>query len=84
MMHVMDPEVDLDIYTMGLIREINIKDKVVHVLHTLTSPMCPLGPEIQSDIRNEIIGLGAERVDIELTFDPPWEPPEELRAMLGI
>lgn len=82
---VMDPEVDCDIVTMGLVRDVTVRDDgSVHVLHTLTSPMCPLGPKIQGDIRGEIVAMGAEKVDVELTFDPPWEPPPDLREMLGL
>lgn len=83
--HVMDPEVDLDIWTMGLIYEIAPKDDGgVYILHTLTSPACPLGPEIQKGIRDAIMALGATQVDIEVTFDPPWQAPQELRDILGI
>ena len=82
---VMDPEVDLDIFTMGLIYETEVqKDGSIYVLHTLTSPACPLGPEIQRRIREELMKLGATDVEIELTFDPPWKAPKELRDMLGI
>lgn len=82
---VKDPEVDLDIYSMGLIYDITIADDgSVHVLHTLTSPACPMGPTIQDDIRSAILSLGAPSVDVELTFDPPYQPSEELRLALGI
>lgn len=82
---VKDPEVDLDVYSMGLIYDITIADDgSVHVLHTLTSPACPMGPTIQDDIRSAVLSLGASSVDVELTFDPPYQPSEELRLALGI
>jgi metal-sulfur cluster biosynthetic enzyme len=82
---VKDPEVDLDIYSMGLIYDITIADdNSVHVLHTLTSPACPMGPTIQDDIRSAVLSLGASSVEVELTFDPPYQPTEELRLALGI
>ncbi len=82
---VKDPEVDLDIYSMGLIYDITIADDgSVHILHTLTSPACPMGPTIQGDIRSAVFSLGASFVDVELTFDPPYQPSEELRLALGI
>ncbi len=82
---VKDPEVDLDIYSMGLIYDISIADDdSVHVLHTLTSPACPMGPTIQDGIRSTILSLGASSVEVELTFDPPYQPTEELRMALGI
>ena len=83
--NVMDPEVACDIVTMGLIREVTVRDDgSVHIVYTLTSPMCPLGPQIEQDIRSELLSLGVERVTIELTFDPPWSPPPDLRAMMGV
>ncbi|OGH74012.1 MAG: hypothetical protein A3C90_00860 [Candidatus Magasanikbacteria bacterium RIFCSPHIGHO2_02_FULL_51_14] len=83
--NVMDPEVACDIVTMGLVREVNIRDDgSVHIVYTLTSPMCPLGPQIEQDIRSELLSLGIDRVEIELTFDPPWREPEGLRAMMGL
>lgn len=82
---VKDPELDCDIWTLGLIYEITIKDNnAVHILHTLTSPMCPMGPQIQDDIRSALVQLGYQEIEIELTFDPPWKAPEELRVMLGL
>lgn len=82
---VKDPEVDLDIYSMGLVYDISIADDgSVHILHTLTSPACPMGPTIQGDIRSAVLSLGASSVEVELTFDPPYQPSEELRLALGI
>lgn len=81
----MDPEVDMDIYSMGLIYDVSIADDgSVHVLHTLTSPGCPMGPVIQEDIRAAVLSLGASSIEVELTFDPPYQPSEELRIALGI
>ncbi len=82
---VKDPELNLDIYSMGLVYDISIADDgSVHVLHTLTSPACPMGPTIQGDIRSSVLSLGASSVEVELTFDPPYQPSEELRMALGI
>jgi metal-sulfur cluster biosynthetic enzyme len=82
---VKDPEVDLDVYSMGLIYDITITDdENVHILHTLTSPACPMGPTIQDDIRSAVLSIGASSVEVELTFDPPYQPSEELRMALGI
>ncbi len=82
---VKDPEVDLDIYSMGLVYDVIVSDdSSVHILHTLTSPACPMGPTIQEDIRSAVLSLGASSVEVELTFDPPYQPSEELRMALGI
>jgi metal-sulfur cluster biosynthetic enzyme len=47
----------------------------VLVKHTLTSPACPVGPLIQSSMHQAVRSLpGVTKVNLELTFDPPWDP----------
>ncbi|MEK7083960.1 MAG: iron-sulfur cluster assembly protein [Patescibacteria group bacterium] len=81
---VMDPEVAMDIWTMGLIYDICITGDEVYILMTYTTPLCPAGPILQQQIRNELMALGCTNVTIEITFDPPWKLPEALRAMMGV
>lgn len=81
---ILDPEVHVDIWTMGLIYDITIREKEVDILMTYTTPFCPAGPILQDQIRDGIISLGFEKVNIEVTFDPPWQMPEGLRAMMGV
>lgn len=82
---VMDPELGIDIYSLGLIREVEVvSNERVHITMTLTTPACPLGPQIMDDIRATLRPIGYTTVDIDLTFDPPWKPPADLRTMLGI
>lgn len=82
---VIDPEVGIDIYTMGLVYEIDIKsDKEIYLKITYTTPMCPAGPSIQDEIRADMRALGFEQVVIDLTFDPPWKPTDALRQALGL
>lgn len=82
---VIDPELYVDIWSMGLVREIKIlSESSVYIQMTLTTPACPMGPQIMDDIRTTLRPLGYETVDIDLTFDPPWKAPEGLRTMLGI
>lgn len=80
---VNDPEIQIDVWTMGLIRKLDIKKNRVYILMTLTTPMCPYGEILIEEIRRKLNQIFKE-VDIELTFDPPWEPSEELRSMLGV
>ena len=82
---IIDPELGIDIWTLGLVYEINIKshDEINFVI-TYTTPMCPFGPAIKQKIREEMNSLGFGAIDIEVAFDPPWEPSEELRTALGI
>ncbi len=80
-----DPEVGIDVWTMGLIYEVKIEGKkqdLVKVKMTFTSPMCPLGPMMIEEITEMIKKEGAEKVEIEIVFDPPWQPSEELKEML--
>jgi metal-sulfur cluster biosynthetic enzyme len=81
---VEDPEIHMDIITLELVYEIGVEDGNVYVKMTLTTPMCPYGPQLLEEVKQKIMGLGAKDVQIELTFVPPWQPSEELRAMFGI
>ncbi len=81
---VKDPELDIDIHTLGLIREIKSDDIAgIDILMTLTSPFCPFGEKIIGDVEKAVGKLHSE-VRVELTFEPEWEPSEELKLMLGI
>lgn len=80
-----DPELNIDVWTLGLIYKIEIlSNDHIKVLLTFTSPMCPFGPEMVAELKKRIQEKGVKEVDIEVTFDPPWQPSEELKEMLGI
>ena len=84
---VKDPEIGIDIVTLGLIRDIKIKEgeiKSVHALMTLTTPFCPFANDIIAEVEDVLAQCGFEEVAVDLTFDPPWEPSEELRLQLGV
>jgi len=81
---IKDPEVDMDIWTMGLIYNLTVKKDAVEILLTYTTPFCPWGPQINEEITEALQNLGIKKVKIEVTFDPPYKMPEELRAMLGV
>ena len=84
---VIDPELGLDIVSLGLVYEVDVVGDRARVTYTLTSMGCPLGPVIEHDITEAALGAdGVERVDTELTFDPPWSPDrmtEDARLVLG-
>ena len=85
---VYDPEIPVDVYELGLIYEIDIKDnKDVHVLMTLTSPSCPAAESIPSDVKNRIEMIKEiNDVDVEITYDPPYTSDlmsEEAKLELG-
>jgi metal-sulfur cluster biosynthetic enzyme len=86
---VYDPELHYNIYDLGLVYDITINNgDSVHLMLTLTTPACPIGPMVTEQIQ-ETLGLipGVRDVDIEWTFDPPWGPDmmsDEARADLGL
>jgi metal-sulfur cluster biosynthetic enzyme len=67
-----DPEIPVNIYDLGLIYKLEIRDNDVDILMTLTSPFCPVIDYLLDQIKEEIKKRGAENVNIDLTFDPPW------------
>ena len=82
---VVDPELGIDIYTLGLIYQITPNDEKPIIKMTLTSPMCPYGPQVISDVKQKVGALpGVKEVTVDLTFEPPWQPSEDVKLMLGI
>lgn len=87
---VKDPELQIDIVTLGLVRKVTVDDPEAlgvtgaEILMTLTTPLCPFTDQLIGDIEDTLHKLGVEHPRVELTFDPPWEPPEELKASLGV
>ena len=72
---VYDPEIPVDIYSLGLIYEINVSESNdVHIEMTLTSPACPvagtLPPEIEQRVKNEVSVVNAAKVDV--VWEPMW------------
>jgi metal-sulfur cluster biosynthetic enzyme len=73
--NVVDPEVGLDIVTMGLVYDVVISESEIHVALTLTSRGCPLGETIGAMAREALEGIaGGRRVTLSLVWDPPWNP----------
>ncbi len=85
---VEDPELGLDIVSLGLVYAVERDGNHVQVVHTLTSMGCPLGPVIERDIGEALAGLdGVSSVDVQLVFDPPWTPEkmsDDARSLLGV
>jgi metal-sulfur cluster biosynthetic enzyme len=84
--HTQDPELGVDIYTLGLIYDVDVSEdeEIARIKMTFTTPLCPYGPQLVGDIKRGLLGLGLRVADIEVVFDPPWEPTPELREMLGV
>ncbi len=85
---VEDPELGLDIVSLGLVYAIEHEHGRVKVVHTLTSMGCPLGPVIERDIAGALADIDSvESVDVELVFEPPWSPEkmsDDARFLLGV
>ena len=79
-----DPEIGIDIWTLGLIYKIEIDEEYIKITMTFTTPFCPYGPHMIEELKEQIIKAGVKNVEIEVVFDPPWEPSEELKEMLGL
>ena len=73
---IYDPEIPVNIYELGLIYKIEIKDvKKVNIDMTLTSPNCPVAESLPNMVKDNILKLeGVEDVDLKLVWDPPWTP----------
>jgi metal-sulfur cluster biosynthetic enzyme len=85
--NVIDPELGLDFVELGLIYDVEIEDDEVFVSFTLTSPGCPIGPQVSEQIEEFVGELdGVSGVYPKMTFSPPWTPEkmsEEAKFALG-
>lgn len=85
--NVIDPELGLDFVELGLIYGIEIDGGTVNVTFTLTTPACPIGPQVTEQIE-EFVGEvdGVEDVVPTMVFNPPWTPDrmsEDAKFALG-
>ncbi len=82
---IIDPELYIDIWTLGLIYDIEILGDVVNIRMTFTSIACPAGPQLVGEVKGKAEELpGVRETNVEVVFQPPWQPSEELKALLGI
>ena len=85
--NVIDPELGLDFVELGLIYGVEINQGDVRVTFTLTTPGCPIGPQVTEQIE-EFVGEveGVKSVSSEMVFTPPWSPErmsEDAKFALG-
>lgn len=86
---VYDPEIPVNIYDLGLIYELDIRDDgSAHVLMSLTAPGCPVAGEMPGMVADAVAGVeGIGEVEVELVFEPAWTPErmsEEAKLTLGM
>src|SRR3954467_4731345 len=85
--NVIDPELGLDFVELGLVYGIEVAEGEGPIEFTLTSPGCPIGPQV-TDQMKEFVGEldGVEEVHPRMTFTPPWTPDrmsEDAKFALG-
>jgi len=71
---VFDPEIPVDIYELGLIYKVEVRDNgVVYLEMTLTSPACPVAESLPMEVQEKVASVeGVVDVDLRVVFDPPW------------
>jgi FeS assembly SUF system protein len=86
---VYDPEIPVDIYSLGMIYEISVDDNAnAKIVMTLTTPNCPVAESLPNEVREKVAAIpGINSVDLELTFEPPWNQDmmsDEAKLELGM
>ncbi len=85
---VKDPELHLDLVVLGLVYDIEVDGSRVKAWISLTTPLCPVAPQIVEDAKQAILGVeGVEEAEVQLTFEPPWTPERIaplIRSSLGL
>ena len=85
---VIDPELYHNIVDLGLVYAVDVRDgNQVVVVMTLTTPHCPMGPQILADVDKFVREAGATAVEVQIVWQPMWTPAmmtAELKRELGI
>jgi FeS assembly SUF system protein len=86
---VFDPEIPADIYELGLIYKVDLKDdRAVDVVMTLTTPNCPAAGELPTQVENAVASVpGVGVVSVNVVWEPPWSPErmsDEARLVLNM
>ena len=85
--NAIDPELGLDFVELGLVYEVEVDEGKVDVTFTLTSPGCPIGPQVSDQMKEFVSELdGVESVYPKMVFEPPWTPDmmsEDAKFALG-
>ncbi|HXA54130.1 MAG TPA: metal-sulfur cluster assembly factor [Solirubrobacteraceae bacterium] len=85
--NVIDPELGLDFVELGLVYGVEVDGGDVHITFTLTTPACPIGPQVTEQMEEFVGELeGVKSVECEMVFIPPWSPErmsEDAKFALG-
>jgi FeS assembly SUF system protein len=70
---IYDPEIPVNIYELGLIYDVKVKEDAVKIIMTLTSPNCPVAESLPQEVKDSAMQVdGIEKVDLDLVFEPVW------------
>jgi FeS assembly SUF system protein len=85
---IFDPEIPVNIVELGLIYDIAIDNKKVHIKMTLTNPLCPVAGLFPDIVKTQVESLSeVDEVIIDMVWDPPWSPEkmsEAAKLQLGL
>ncbi len=86
---VIDPEMGISVTDLGLIYGVESQEGHLEVTMTLTSPGCPVAPEIMAAVHRAALSVDeVESVHVNLTFSPLWDPrvhaTEDAQMELGV
>lgn len=85
---IFDPEIPVNIYDLGLIYFVKVKEEKVDIEMTLTSPNCPVAETLPLEVENKVRFLDeVEDCKVNIVFDPPWDQDmmsEEAKYELGL
>ena len=71
---IYDPEIPVDIYELGLIYDVKVKEDKAKIIMTLTTPNCPVAESLPKEVKDTAMQVeGIEEVDLDLVFEPPWD-----------
>ena len=70
---IYDPEIPVNIYELGLIYDVKVKEDKAKIIMTLTTPNCPVAESLPKDVKDSAMQVeGVEKVDLDLVFEPVW------------
>jgi FeS assembly SUF system protein len=86
--NIFDPEIPVNIFDLGLVYEIDIKEDFhVDIIMTLTAPNCPVAESLPQEVKDKVAQVnGVKSAEVEIVFDPPWDKEmmsEEAKLDLG-
>ena len=85
---IYDPEIPVNIYELGLIYDVSVKEKAVKVKMTLTTPNCPVAESLPLEVEEKVKSIDLiNDVKVSIVFEPPWTKDmmsEEAKLELGM